>query len=90
MRLLLLLPCLVLGQQCIGMHNVRYWQYPVTDERVAYKHGFNPDDPSACCDLCCGSETWPQIWNLYGNGTCRCLHDDYNDGWDAPQAVWYR
>ena len=84
-RLLLLLPPLVLGQQCIGMHNVRYWPYPITDERVTYAHGFDPDDPSGCCDLCCESKTWPQIWNLYGNGTCRCLHDDYNDGWDGPK-----
>jgi len=84
-RLLLLLPPLVLGQQCIGMHNVRYWQYPITDERVAYKDGFDPDDPSACCNLCCESEAWPQVWNLYGNGTCRCLFEKYNSGWDGPK-----
>jgi hypothetical protein len=81
----LLLPSLIVGQQCIGMYNVRYDQYPVTDENVTYKNGFKPDDPSGCCDFCCESKTWPQIWNLYGNGTCRCLHDAYNDGWDGPK-----
>lgn len=88
MRLLLslsisLLPSLIVAQQCIGMWDVRYWPGPITDERVTYKHGFKADDPSGCCNFCCESMTWPQVWNLYSNGTCRCLHDDYNSGWDG-------
>ena len=55
MRLLILisLPSLVVGQQCIGMYNVGlYWQdqpcSPLHDprychDRVAYKDGFDPD-----------------------------------------------
>ena len=86
LTVLTLLPSLILGQQCIGMYDVRYYQYPVTDdEKVTYKHGFKPDDPSGCCDFCCESQTGPQIWNLYANGTCRCLEDKYNDGWDGPK-----
>ena len=87
MRFLLLVPSLAFAQQCVGMHNVRYWPYPVTDQRVSYKDGFSPDDPSGCCDLCCGHpvyKSWPQVWNLYGNGTCRCLSSDYNAGYDGP------
>lgn len=54
-------------QPCSPLHDPRYCH-----DRVAYKDGFDPDNPSACCDLCCENKDWPQIWNLYGNGTCRC------------------